>query len=346
MTKAIRTAFFFAALVTAGCAPAWVMDVQPAEDKLQWPPLPARAKAAHAMTIRGFSESGFSAAGLLYGKREDRIIRPVSVAAGPDGRLAIADTGCMCVHLYLPAEQRYHKILNDENESLVSPVGVVFDDESRLYIADSVRAKIFVFDRQLNYLFAIDRTADGLLQRPTGLAFDRGRKVLYAVDTVSHKVHAFDTKGAHLFSFGERGIGNGQFNFPTHISWSDQGKIYVTDSMNFRVQIFGLSGNFLAAFGSQGDGSGDFAAPKGVASDKDRIIYVVDSLFDTIQLFNDDRGEFLLALGSQGTGPGEFWLPSGIFIDDNDKLYVCDTYNQRVQVFQLFRRSGRDEGTR
>jgi DNA-binding beta-propeller fold protein YncE len=322
------------------------MDVQPAEDKLQWPPLPAPAKAAHAMTIRGFNETGTSAAGLLYGRREDRIIRPVSVAAGPGGILAVADTGCMCVHLYQPSAQQYHKVLNEDMESLISPVGVAFDDEARLYIADSVRAKIYVFDRQLSYLFTIDRTSDGLLQRPTGLAFDREKKVLYAVDTVAHKVHAFDTKGAHLFSFGERGVGNGQFNFPAHIFWSAPGTIYVTDSMNFRVQIFGQSGNFLAAFGRQGDGSGDFSSPKGVASDKDRIIYVVDSLFDTIQLFNGDSGEFLLAIGGRGTGPGEFWLPSGIFIDDNDKLYVCDTYNQRVQVFQLFRRLRSDEGAR
>lgn len=329
-------------LLLSGCASTWVMDLQPTDTRMQWPSQPKKAKAVLLSDIQGFRESGISASSLVYGRGVHKLRRPGSVATGPDGRLAIADTGCNCVHVYLPAEQQYHKVLGTGKEAFLSPVGIAFDNEEKIYIADSALAKIFVFDSQLAFLFSIGQAADGALKRPTGLAFDRNRNVLYAVDTLAHAVHAFDTKGTYLFSFGRRGTEEGQFNFPTHIFWSASGKVYVTDSMNFRVQIFSLEGNFLSAFGSQGDGSGDFAIPKGVAADKDRTVFVVDSLFDTVQLFDADQGEFLLALGRRGTGPGEFWLPSGIFIDDDDKLYVCDTFNERVQVFQLFR--SKDQG--
>jgi DNA-binding beta-propeller fold protein YncE len=330
----LLTATAFVALLNAGCSAKWIMDVKSAQELVQWPPAPGEEKVRYSMMINGFREVGVSAGSLLFGKGEQKLMRPVALAKGLDGRIAVADTGCRCVHLYVPTEQQYHKITAGEGD-LLSPVGVAFDDALRLYVADSVLAKVFVFDALGDYLFSIEKTGDGVLKRPTGLAFDSRRKVLYVADTLSHGVHAFDSKGSFLFSFGERGTEKGQFNFPTHIFWSDAGNLYVTDSMNFRVQIFDSSGTFLSLLGRQGDGSGDFAIPKGVASGRDRIIYVVDSLFDTVQLF-DERGEFLLAVGGRGTGPGEFWLPSGIFLDDNNgMLYVCDTFNQRVQVFRI-----------
>jgi DNA-binding beta-propeller fold protein YncE len=324
----------FAALVNAGCSARWVMDVQPAQELVQWPPAPAKEKVRYSMTISGFREAGISAGSLLFGKDGQELVRPLALAKGRDGRIAIADAGCGCVHLYVPEEKQYHKITSWE-ERLVSPVGVAFDDGLRLYVADSTLAKVFVFDSLGGYLFSIEKTRDGVLKRPTGLAFDSKKEVLYVVDTLSHEVDAFNSKGSFLFSFGERGTGKGQFNFPTYIFRSDNGYLYVADSMNFRIQIFDPSGNFVFLFGHHGDGSGDFAVPKGVAAGGERVIYVVDSLFDSVQLF-DERGEFLLAVGGRGTGPGEFWLPSGIFLDDkNVTLYVCDTFNQRVQVFRI-----------
>lgn len=330
----LLTAAAFVMLLITGCSTKWVMDEQPAQEPLQWPLAPNEEKVRYSLTLSGFREVGMSAGSLLFGKSRQKLMRPVAVAVGHDGRIAVADTGCKCVHLYVPAEQKYHKI-SAGGGNLLSPVGVAFDDALRLYIADSALAKVLAFDAIGGYLFSVEGTGNGVIKRPTGLAFDSRRKVLYIADTIANRVHAFDSEGRFLFSFGDRGTGEGEFNFPTYISLSAAGTIYVTDSMNFRVQIFDPTGDYLSLFGRHGDGSGDFALPKGVASDRDRVIYVVDSLFDSVQLF-DERGEFLLAVGGRGTGPGEFWLPSGLYLDDNNgMLYVCDTFNQRVQVFRL-----------
>jgi DNA-binding beta-propeller fold protein YncE len=336
MTKPMRLFFYLAILVSSGCSVKWTMDVPPPGKPLVWPQPPEKPKIRHIQTIRGFKEKGISLKSVFVGKGEDKLLQPVAVATGRDDRIAIADTGSKSVHLYIPKEERYVGISRFDSGEFMSPVSVAFDADSRLYVSDSVLDRISVFDSRGRYLFSMDGTRDGALKRATGLAYDGDKKALFAVDTASNRIQVLTPKGERLFSFGERGNGDGQFNFPTHIFRTPSGRIYVTDAMNFRVQIFDTSGKFLTAFGRHGDGSGDFSMPKGVASDSEGTIYVVDTLFDNIQLFNE-KGEFLLTLGSRGIDQGEFWLPSGIFIDDGDKLYVCDTYNQRIQIFEILK---------
>jgi DNA-binding beta-propeller fold protein YncE len=308
--------------------------VRKPEAPLQWPFPPAKAKVEYAMTVAGFKETGTSLRTIVFGKEDYKFARPVAVAVGRDGRIAVADAVCECVLLYIPAEQRVHKLFAMGKEAMVSPVSVVFDDDMMLYVSDSALRKIAVFDRKGTFLFFMGKTVE--LARPTGLAFDSDKKTIYALDTLFHKVYAMNKKGELLHSFGGRGTGSGQFNFPTHLTWSPIGRIYVMDVMNFKVKVFDSTGNFIYSFGRQGDGSGDFSIPKGIAVDMDGVIYVVDTLFDNIQLF-DERGQFLLTVGSRGLDNGEFWLPSGIFIDDKDTLYVCDTFNQRIQIFKITR---------
>lgn len=332
-----RSSAFVAALWLSACTTTWSLRTTQPTVALRWPPEPARAKVTYEQSFNGLAPGADSASMLrkiIFGENDDRyaFVLPVAVATGHDGRIAVADLGSRCVHLYLPAAHRYLRLTGSDQEKLQSPVGVIFDDESRLYVADS-SGKVLAFDRDGAPRFALHRAGGETLKRPTGLAYSPDRKLLYAVDTLANKVNAFRTTGEFVFSFGERGDAVGRFNFPTHIFRSSAGELYVTDALNFRVQIFDEQGRPLGAFGHHGDGSGDLAMPKGVAVDKDGIIYVVDGLFDNVQLFNR-RGDFLLTIGNRGVDFGEFWLPSGAFIDDNH-LYLCDTYNRRIQVFRI-----------
>ena len=326
-------------LTTAGCATTWMTDEEPLAGQPQWPQGPEKGKVAYVTTVKGFKETGTSFSTvmrkIIFGRSpENRIVKPVAVVAGPDGSIAIADAEQRCVHLYLPKEQLYKRIFGSKSEALQSPVGLAFDEELNLYVSDSTLNKIFVFDRHGEAISSISTAGTLSLKRPTGLVYNPMSKLLYAVDTLANTVYAFKKDGTVAFSFGQRGIENGQFNYPTYIYLSSTGLIYITDSLNFRVQVFDAAGNHVSTFGHHGDGSGDFAMPKGVAADKDGIVYVADSLFDSLQLFTLE-GSFLLAIGGQGSEKGQFWMPSGIFIDGNGRLYVCDTFNQRIQVFQI-----------
>jgi len=324
-------------LVCNACSTKYsVRSVQPPA-LLQWPYAPAQAKVKYVQAFQGFArDSSGSIFRTIAGsgdKENDLFLLPVAVAKGHDGRIAVADMGRKCVHLFIPAKNKYMRIFGRDHEAFSSPVSVIFDEDLRLYVSDST-GKILVFGSDGAHVSSWRTAGPEALKRPAGLAYSPTKQLLYVVDTIQNKVYALQRNGELAFSIGQRGEQEEQFNFPTHIFRSSAGALYVTDSLNFRIQMYDESGKFRGLFGHHGDGSGDLAMPKGIAADKDGIIYVADSLFDNVQLFNE-KGEFLLTVGRRGVNFGEFWLPSGIYIDDDNTLYVCDTYNHRVQVFQL-----------
>jgi len=303
---------------------------------MQWPPAPNPAKASYQGEIKGFKQIGRSLMNLLTGRiNEAAILKPVAIAVGVDGRMAIADMQRKGVHYYVPSTQKYDFLYKAQKTNLQSPVGLCFDNDQFLYVSDSVLGQILVFDTQGKCTKIIDYAGKTPLDRPTGLAFDRANNLLYVADTRMHMVHVYDAHKGYLKTIGNRGAENEEFNFPTHIGLDNQGRLLVNDTMNFKLKIFDSNNEFVRAFGRHGDGSGDFAMSKGVAVDNWGIIYVVDALFDNIQLFNEE-GEFLLTIGGRGQGIAEFWLPTGLFIDQENRLYICDTYNHRIQIFQLY----------
>jgi DNA-binding beta-propeller fold protein YncE len=314
----------------------------PATEALQWPPSPNRAKLSLVGSLTGFSR-GLDARTALRviahgrdGAGPGAFGLPVGVARGGDGRIAVADAACACVHLFVPVEQRYARLTGGKERRMVSPIGVAFDAQLRLYVSDSTGV-VFGFDHDGALRTMLQTAGSQALLRPTGLAYSPRTRLLYVVDTLAGCVHAFNSDASLAFSFGQRGDGPGEFNHPTHIACSPQGELYVTNSLAFRVEIFDEQGRFRGSFGRHGDGSGDLALPKGVAVDRDGVVYVVDGMFDNVQLF-DRQGAFLLTLGARGVDPGEFWLPSGAFIGEDNELYVCDTYNRRIQVFRITER--------
>ncbi len=319
---------------------------------LQWPFPPNPAKLVYRRSLTGFTargNAGRSLRRLVVGKETaDRsaFVLPVAVAVGADGRIAVADLGRRCVHLYLPESGKsgrggsdsgkYLQLIGDPKAPLVSPVGLAFDDAARLYVTDSA-GRVLAFGARGELLWSTRAAGDTPWQRPTGIAWSPETQLLYVVDTLAHRVFGLRSDGSRELSFGGRGEGPESFNFPTHIFRAligGVGTLLITDALNFRISAFDEHGTALGVFGRHGDGSGDLAMPKGVAADRDGTIYVVDSLFDNVQLF-DRQGRFLLTLGRRGTAPGEFWLPSGIFMSAAGELYVADTYNRRVQVFSI-----------
>jgi DNA-binding beta-propeller fold protein YncE len=329
-------------VLAPGCTSQWALKTAQPAIGLQWPYQPSSAKLTYVQSLTGLAEetsSGSILRTVVFGMEDagrNAFVLPVAVATGHDGRIAVADMGRRCVHLLLVGERRYLRLAGSEDEPITSPVALIFDDDLRLYLSDSA-GRVFVFGRDGALLSTLRSAGTEPLQRPTGITYSPRTKLVYVVDTLAHKVHAFGAKGDWAFSFGQRGDGPGAFNFPTHIFRSAAGDLYVTDSLNFRVEIFDEQGTPRGSFGHHGDGSGDLAMPKGIAVDSDGIVYVVDGIFDNVQLFNQ-KGDFLLTLGKRGSDFGEFWLPSGAFISDDGQLYVCDTYNRRIQVFRITER--------
>jgi len=274
----------------------------------------------------------------VAGPADDKpeILRPYSIAHDSTGRLLIADPGMRGVHIFDFEKQKYQFLKGPRGKTFGSPIGVVCDSADNIYVSDSERAQIDVFDSKGRYQHAIGGNGkDPRLVRPTGIALDPAARRLYVTDTLRHQVLVLGLDGSLIRTIGKRGNGPGEFNFPTSLTLAS-GKLYVVDAMNFRIQTLTTDGQFIKAFGKLGSGSGTLNRPKGIAVDTDGNLYVVDALFETVQVF-DPNGQLLYYFGSTGPKPGQFQLPTGISIDDRNVIYVADSYNQRVQVFRYRR---------
>ena len=323
----------------AGCSTTSSMQGKEAlSSPLVWPPPPEPARISYETAIErpadAETKKGFfrKVVEFLLGKTEDRIIRPYGIAVDNMERLIVVDTAFKRVHIFDRGKGAYTWFDEFNNNGFTSPIAVAVDSQDNIYVSEPALNKVVVFNKKGKYLFEIK---DGL-HRPTGLAVNGREGLLYIVNTWGHNIAVYNLSGKHLYTFGQRGRGNGMFNYPTDIFIDREGLVYVTDSLNFRIQIFDKSGKFVSMFGRHGDGSGSFARPKGVAVDSNGNIYVVDALFDAVQIFNR-QGDLLLGFGSSGQEKGSFWLPSGIFVDSKDRIYVADSYNRRVQIFKYLK---------
>ena len=302
--------------------------------QLVWPPPPDAPRIAYVQSISGPADVGIK---LSRGTRLVRwifgsnrgaqsLVKPFGVGLDENDDLCITDTGANAVCFYDRTKKTWQSWEQIGGVRFASPVSVA-KRGNRIFVADSGLASVVVFSTDGKLLFTI--TND--LPRPAGLAISGER--LFVVDSVRHAVVIFDLNGRMLSTFGMRGAGRGEFNYPTHIAIDGQGDIFVTDSMNSRIQIFDAAGKFKAMLGSAGDAPGHFGRPKGVAVDSFSHIYVVDGLYDMAQVF-DSNGRLLLNFGGSGSQPGEFWLANGIAIGRANEIYVADAYNRRVQVFR------------
>ncbi|MDI6872023.1 MAG: 6-bladed beta-propeller [Bacillota bacterium] len=327
-----------ATLVLAGAGSGLAAKKKPVE--IVWPPPPEKARFKYLETLRSSDDvsSGFSVAlrKLVLGSNsaQVRLKLPYGVAVDSKGRIYVADYGYATVAVFDKKAKKAWYLGKTATTTLAGPVGLAIGPGDTVFVADTKLQRVFKFSPEGQILYVLGSKKE--FDSPSGVAVDKAQDVLYVVDSQLHKVLKFRASdGTPLGSLGERGRGNGQFNFPTNI-WVDQktGRLLVSDTMNFRVQIFDRQGNFLKAFGEAGDGPGMMARSRGVAVDTDGHIYVVDAAFNNFQVFND-QGQLLLWVGQGGVGPGQFNSPAGIFIDEQNRVYVADRLNARVQIIQF-----------
>lgn len=259
--------------------------------------------------------------------------RPFALTEDSLGRLLVADPERRLVHILDFERRRYNALAGSKQEGFLSPVGVAVDGQDNVYVSDSVRARIYVFDKKGKFLRFIGNGRDGVsFERPTGIALDAKARVLYVADTLRHEVLVLTTDGKLLRTIGRRGAGPAEFNFPTAVALGPK-RLYVLDAMNFRVQIFNLDGEFVRHFGRMGNQTGTLFRPKGIAVDSAGNLYIVDALFEAVQVFSP-QGQLLYYFGSSGDKESSFSLPSGIYIAPRDQIFVADSLNRRVQVFR------------
>ncbi len=117
---------------------------------------------------------------------------------------------------------------------------LVVDRKGYIYVSDSNNSRVEVFDPRGKFVYMLG-TADGAkpdMALPRGIDTDKYGRV-YVVDTFQHKVQVYDGKdrGILLFTFGDKGTENGQFDYPNGIAIKGN-RLFVTDRENNRISVF------------------------------------------------------------------------------------------------------------
>ena len=227
--------------------------------------------------------------------------------------------------------QFLYSIYGFEGDLLRRPTGVDIDARGNVYVADTGKRRIVVFDRNRRFLRVYGEAGQGalLIYDPIDVAVTPdGRS--WVVDRTQGKIVEYDVTGVAV-----REIATPEP--PTQITISDDTMFVTVDS---GVLIADLEGNLLTGYISRGKEPGQFDRPGGVAVGEDGTLYVADSLNYRVQAIST-KGESLWQYG-EPLPPGEaiqfgdesrkFGLPSNITIDDNGLLYVVDGVDSEIVV--------------
>lgn len=227
------------------------------------------------------------------------------------------------------------KLINEEETQRVlglgRPAGIAIDSTGRIYVADTFRGAVFVFDLEAKKLDFIGAEGRGKLANPYGIAIDKQDNV-YVSDTKLKKVNVYDNAGDLTASINK--IGNETIVNPAGLALDEErNRLLIADSRGHRIFAADLAQlNRGVSFGKAGEGDDEFHFPNSVAVDRLGRIYVTDMMNWCIKVFDKDF-KFVRRIGEHGTGFGMFDRPKGVALDNQDHIYVVDSSFSNFQIF-------------
>lgn len=158
------------------------------------------------------------------------------IAVGPDGNIYTTDAKMNRVQVFDP-QGRYVRTWGQKGRgsgSFAVPMGLTVDDQGNVYVADSKMRRVQKFTADGQFVTAF---TDKLVY-PVDVAFDRMSGSLFVLDAASCNFMEFGPTGQNVRTFGNPGVGNGQFLKPNGIAVDAMGNLFVADTENCRVQKF------------------------------------------------------------------------------------------------------------
>jgi tripartite motif-containing protein 71 len=215
-----------------------------------------------------------------------------------------------------------------------SPKSLAVDSSGDLYVADSRRNSLFVYNRKGDCVKKLEG-----LNSPVSVAVDkRGR--IYIGNAGKGNVEVHDRHSGLLYKLG---VGDGEFTSPTSIALDNTGNIYVSDSLARNVKIYNSHGSYSASLRSQ---SG-FLFPSSIAINrKSGELIIAD--FASMQNMQEYIGKpRIVIFDSKGGFERSFEIkalptePASVAIDSSGKIYVTDC---RQNVIRIFDKAGNSLG--
>ncbi len=310
MTHGAATVVAMAAiLLLAACAAPeprrlhFGVDEAPEGKGLLWPQAPEVPRYLYAGTLTG--EGNFVGANGKSEGRGSSFLRWLVGLAGEDAKPVV----------------------------LQRPSSGVVDGAGRIYVSDTSRQGVFVFDAlagELNvWEFAESQrrfvAPSGVARTPDG--------TLFVADAELGVVARLDPKGTPLAS-----VGRGVLKRPTGVAVDTKAaRVFVADTYAHDIKVFDGAGNLLANFGRRGEGPGEFNYPTHLAYAAGEL-YVTDTMNNRVQVLDAATGAPRRVIGTRGLYVGNLVRPKGVAVDSEGNVYVIESYFDHLLVFD---RTGR-----
>jgi len=182
------------------------------------------------------------------------------------------------------------------------------DSLGNIYVTDSLRHAVFVFDSSYNLIRTIGRAGQG----QSDLDFPVDAEIL---------------------------VGNGEPNVA---------ELFVADQKNNRVQVFDLQGNWLRSLTYKGirksgcdwmgnnctnPGTPGFIRVQALDSDSLGRLHVLDNFNASVVILNPADGAYITSYGGYGTEAGLLAVPLDVRISESNMAIITAGDGDRIEVF-------------
>lgn len=254
----------------------------------------------------------------------DILRKPMGIAVGNEGELYVIDGIGPNIGVF---EKNGHFRLRfgngaAERGELVNPVAICVDRGGCIYVLDSGKGEIIVYNPMMQYQRSIKLKTVEI----TNMYLDKRNEQFYLLNASSNTVVVVDTSGRTIHEFG-------RLRDPLKITMDKFSNIYVTNKIDSCIYKFILKENAYNYYGKFG--TNPFTKIANITADKDGSIFLLnESSFEIIKV--DQNGWELTRFGGKDRDFGKESLkkPISIVAGECGKfLYVLDKYRKEVLQF-------------
>ena len=220
--------------------------------------------------------------------------------------------------------------LAGRNEDVIRinrPMSVAIDDQGMMFVGDFGQG-IIGMDPNTKRMWLFSSVSNRTLPTPSGLAVDS--KQVYATDSNTNALVAFDKKGQQLATLGATdGVKR-----PVGVAVDESRDLVVmVNGGDHTVWLLNRAFKVLKKIGQRGEKEGQFNYPTYCCIIPGKGFAVADSGNFRVQLF-DFNGRYLSSFGKAGDATGQFARPKGLAVDPDGQLYVVDGAFSNIQIFR------------
>jgi len=223
---------------------------------------------------------------------------------------------------------------------LTSPLGVATDADENIYVSNTGKSEVIVYDkegvRQRTFNDTTDEKGDPLkFFSPYGIAVDDDSGKVYVCDYNWRGVRVLSKSGEFLYNLPKS---PGDIPLDPNVGFAPFGialgadNIYVTSKDG--IYVFDLDGNYKTHWGTRGPAAGQYDFPNGIAADKETgNIFVADTNNRRIvSLDSDGKIRWMLGVSTKDDSTSVFQLPRSVAVGSDGLVYVTDTFWHRIVV--------------